>query len=363
MTYDKCRKFFRVALATVAALTVLAGSAKAAEENPYKIPLKLFGEFEINGGLARCHFALWQHNRDPGTDKYAYLFYMPFDADGAPLPARLEIGSKVLSLDELVRDGSHAAGMAVHALYATPDRQTRAHIEVLEAAQEDGYTRIDRATLYVTRSGKVPFQARARGQFGCPGGPRSAKAADPAPAAERAAAGWSGPRGIPVGAAQMLGDISEVPAELRKQMRAYAMDDCDVDGFFPWGGAKYVVNENYLLWEVPCFSGAYQAASAFGVTQNPPQGWAELLTLPNPPGLEGQQNYAAMNAQIVPGDGLLKITALSRGTGDCGVYQVHRLIDGPGEVLEFELLDYRDKYDCDGNVTVPEAWPLAYRSY
>jgi hypothetical protein len=335
----------------------LASSVFAEEVDPYKIPLKIFGGFEIEGGLAPCHFALWQHNRNPDEDKYAYLFYMPFAADGAPQPARLEVGKNVLQLDELLRGGEQIAGIARHSLYATPDRGTRVHIEILEAVEAGENTRIDRATVYVVQSGKVPFQARARGTLGCRASKGSAETAQGQPD------GWSGPAGIPVSAPKMLADISEVPAVLRDQLRQYASDQCDTDGVFAWGGARYVVNENYLLWEVPCFSGAYQAASVFGVTQNPPQGWGELLTLQNPPALEGNQNYSAMNASVIPEKGIIKMTAYSRGAGDCGVHQVHRLIDGPGEVLELELLEYRDKYDCDGKATAPEAWPLAYRSY
>ncbi len=341
-----------------------ASSPAAADDDAYKIPLKLFGEFEIAGGLASCHYALWQHNRDPGADKYAYLFYMPFDSDGAPQPARVEVGKNVLALDELLRDGEWIAGMAKNSLYATRDRETRVHIEVLEAEDVGNHTRIDRATVYVVQSGKIPFQARARGTFGCAGlsAGDEESAAAPAPPTVPAG-GWAGPAGIPFGAPRMLADMSEVPAALRQTMRDYASDDCDVDGSFAWAGARYVVNENYLLWEVPCTMGAYQGSSVFGVTQNPARDWAELLTLPNPPGLEGQQNYAAMSADVLPGQGIIKMTALSRGAGDCGVHQVHRLTDGPGEVLEFELLEYRDKYDCDGNATAPENWPLAYQSY
>ena len=348
------------ALGGLAAITAMvlavSHSAKAADDDQYRIPLKLFGGFEIEGGIGACHFALWQRDKDPETDKYAYLFYMDFDGDGAPMPARLEVGSDVLQLDELVRDGTRIAGMAVHSLYATPDRDVRVHIEVQDATDEGGVTRIDKASIYVTQSGKLPFRANAKGIFGCP-------EAGKGKAAEVASAGWSGPEGLPVSPPRLLDAPSEIPAELRSQIRQYAADDCDLDGFHGWSGAVYPINENFLLWEAPCFSGPYQASSVFGITQNPPQDWAEVLSLPNPPGLEGNSNYGAMNAKIDPAAGLLRVTALNRGTGDCGVHQVFRLIDGPGEVLEFELLEYREKIDCDGIASAPEAWPLAYRNY
>ncbi len=158
--------------------------------------------------------------------------------------------------------------------------------------------------------------------------------------------------------------MSEIPAVLRRQMRDYASDACDIDGQFAWSGARYVINDYYLMWQIPCFQGAYQGSGVFAVTQNPPQDWGELLTLPNPPGLEGNQNYSAMNAKVLGPPGHIETTEFGRGAGDCGVYQVFRLIDGPGEVLELELLEYREKIDCDGKVSdpTPGLWPTRHNS-
>nr|WP_244318570.1 DUF1176 domain-containing protein [Roseibium hamelinense] len=146
-------------------------------------------------------------------------------------------------------------------------------------------------------------------------------------------------------------------------MHEFASYDCSLDVEPPWAGARHIVNSNYILWEQPCFLGPYQASSAFVVTQNPPQNWAEVLTFPNPPGLEGEQVYGAMNAEVDHANGLVRATQFGRGLRDCGSHAIYRLTDGPGEVLDFELLEYRDKPECDGLETDPVNWPLVYQAY
>ena len=65
----------------------LGASHPAAAQEP-AIDLKLFGKHEIEGGLSTCHLAFWQSNKNPDTDKYAYLIYMPYDQNGMPTHKR-----------------------------------------------------------------------------------------------------------------------------------------------------------------------------------------------------------------------------------------------------------------------------------
>ncbi|NVK35653.1 MAG: DUF1176 domain-containing protein [Rhodobacteraceae bacterium] len=357
MSVFKCiSQFCRiVALLTLAAMS----PAQALASDATKIPLKLFGETEIDGGLATCRLALWQHNRDPQSDSYAYVLHASLGSDGSAAPARIEIGDDPFYPEELMRSNARINGVAKHFLFATTDRATRVHIEVMEASDESSYISIERARAYFIQSNKVPFSVKVKGIYGCPESDETVASADSTPQSPT----WNGPLGIPIGPGKMLDDASEVPTALTEQLYQYASDACFFDEPFHWAGARYTVNENYLLWELPCTQGAYQGASVFGITQNPPNDWAEVLTVPNPPALEGNQNYGIMNPMIDNAKGLIRSTALNRGAGDCGVHQVLRLIDGPGEVLELELLEYRDKYECDGKATAPETWPLAYSAY
>jgi len=352
---------------TLAALAGLVGAmalilngdpaARAADDDT-KIALKLFGKADIESGLGTCRFSLWQDDRDPETDRYAYLFHVNSGDRGYAGPARLKIGDTVHQLFELAAGGAASADMARHYLYASDDRDVRVHIEIRTADQQGEDNLIRDAAMTVIQKGKVPFVAIAKGVFGCGGG----QTASAAPAYQPDARAPGLPNGIAVGRQTLLDDVSQLPPVLLQLMREQTGDECDVDGYHAWGGARYVVNDYYLLWEVPCISAAYQAASVIAVTQNPPQGWGTLLELPNPPGTRGEI-YQAMNADILGPKGLIRTTALSRGVGDCGRYRVHRLIDGPGEVLELELLEYREKSNCDGLTTEPKDWPLVYQSY
>ena len=336
----------------IAALGVIASGAmnpnlaNAAGED-HEIALKLFGYEDVNSSRSECRLVFWQHNRDPGEDRYSLLLHAPKPDDGRIGTARLKIGGDFHSLQFLVHGGDGAGGFGEHYLFATDDRDIKVQIEVLEVDFQDGLVRFNKAKMTVIQKGRVPFTANAKGESGCPPQVAPAKTT-------------SLPQGLPIGAETLLDDVSQVPSVLRQLMRDYAQDHCDIDGFFAWGGARYVINDAYLLWQVPCTSGAYQASGVFGVTQNPPGSWGELLTLPNPPGLEGNQNYAAMSAKVLEKQGHIITTDLNRGTADCGVHQTFRLIDAPGEVLELELLEYREKYDCDGNATDPARWPVGY---
>lgn len=349
--------FLKVLSAMVfSALVIAVPQTANAEEDNYKIRLKLFGTDDIKGGLASCRLSFWQHNRNPESDRYAYLFHVNMGRDGYPEPAQLKVGDTFYSLTQLVAGGEPIEGHVTQYLFATDDREIKAQIEILDANFRDDAIYFDKVKLTVIQKGKVPFTANAKGVDGCLKTQTAEQTAAPAQSS-----GPALPAGIPIGAEVLLNDTSEIPGELRQQMRDYAANDCDIGGQFAWGGARYVINDYYLLWQIPCFSGAYQGSSVLAVTQNPPQGWGELLTLPNPPGLEGNQNYAAMNAKVIGNAGHIETIEFNRGAGDCGVRQMFRLIDGPGEVLELELLEYREKIECDGNAPPPENWPLAYR--
>ncbi|WP_161599826.1 DUF1176 domain-containing protein [Roseibium sediminis] len=337
----------RIAALGIATCAAWAPNIVSAAEQDYEIALKLFGYQDVGSAQSECRLVFWQHNRDPGEDRYSLLLHAPKPDDGRIGDARLKIGGDFHTLRLLVHGGDGANGFGEHYLFATDDRDIKVQVEVLDVDFQADLVRFDKVKLTVIKKGRVPFTANAKGESGCP------PVAKPAITA-------SLPQGLSIGEETPLDDVSKVPGVLRQLMRDYAQDHCDIDGFFAWGGARYIINDAYLLWQVPCTSGAYQASGVFGVTQNPPGSWGELLTLPNPPRLEGNQNYAAMSATVFGKEGHIVTTDLNRGAGDCGVRQTFRLIDGPGEVLELELLEFREKYDCDGNAIDPARWPVAY---
>jgi hypothetical protein len=365
MRFVKSALVTRLILAVSAAFVAINTAPSNARSDELDIDLKLFRGADLPDNPTGCHFALWQKDRDPGTDKYAYLFFQPFSEDGVPLPARMRVGDTFLELNGIAQSTEETVnGLPRHLVYRSEKPRYRVLVELRESSGGGSMTPIDDAGIYVVRSDKLPFPASGKGQYGCPDIPEDSANADRASATKSAAAPeWRGPQGIPFGREQMLAGAAEVPPSLQQQLRDYAADDCYLDGPAPWPGSRYVINENYLLWQLPCFVAAYQGSSAFGITQNPPRDWAELLLVPSPPAMSGHETYSVMNPDTLNNTGIIRATEKGRGMGDCGVHKVYRLIDGPGEVLELELLEYREKTECDGVANAPESWPLVYRSY
>jgi len=361
---------------SAAVLGVVAAAAPAQASDLPRVDLELFGREDIEGGVPGCYFAIWQHNRDPATDRYAYVFFTRFGDTLTPKPARMEIGGKVLAVDELVSGGVTKGGLATQHLYASADRELRVHIEIAEASYTEALTRIGDVSVTVVQKGKVPFILKGEGLHGCPDRGVSQPASPPpvvAPAdqdvalkrlvaPEPVAVAASFPRGIPVGAAVDLAHSGQVPAGLQRVSRELAGSECDFDTPPAWPGTRYVVNDYYILWQLPCYLAAYQGSSVIGVTENPPGAWADLLVFPQSSGVYGEQ-YDGLNTEFFPAQGHVTTTEFGRAGGDCGTYSVYRLVDGPGEVLELELLERRAKQDCDGAVTEPENWPLVERNY
>ncbi|GAA0786980.1 hypothetical protein GCM10009077_42130 [Roseibium denhamense] len=351
------RLYSRLFLCLFASLLI---PASAIADDDDKVALKLFGKEDIGGGIAECRFSLWQYNRDPETDRYAYLLHQNGPDTGLAGTAQIKIGDTTYQLPELVQGGEPISGINTQYLFASEDRSVRVHVELLGIDFDGAAFAINEADLTVIQKGKQPFTASAKGQTGCVE-VESVKGAPDASVDQKDTA--QVPAGIPFGAEQILTDISELPPLLVQLVRQEASGECDMDGFFPWGGARYVVNDYYLLWQIPCFTGAYQGSGVFAVTQNPPQDWGTLLAVPPVPGSGAGDTYSVMNAQPDGASGLIRSTELGRGIGDCGTHRVLRLIDGPGEVLELDLMELRDKPNCDGNATAPESWSLVYRAY
>ena len=155
------------ALALVA--SVLPGLAQAKDEGP-GIDLKLFGTRDLPPNPTGCHFALWQENRDPATDKYSYLFFLPFSEDGAPLKARMKVGDEFIELYQIAQSRDRIVGdLSRHYVYRSDNPRYRVLIELLRVRGGSPMMPVAEADIYVVRSKKFPFLAGARGEYGCPG--------------------------------------------------------------------------------------------------------------------------------------------------------------------------------------------------
>ncbi|MEM6665803.1 MAG: DUF1176 domain-containing protein [Pseudomonadota bacterium] len=135
---------------------------------------------------------------------------------------------------------------------------------------------------------------------------------------------------------------------------------CDV-GNVPGEIQRYTWNDVYALYEIPCYLAAYNASSIFVITEDlGGDVYARVLDFFLPPNRGGGAEQEISNPTFAINTGILSSFHLGRGTGDCGTYQKHQLHEVEGEIVTWELLEYREKEDCDGVETAITDYPLVW---
>lgn len=329
---------FLALLFAFAMATPLAGPAWAEDLD---VDLRLFGTAQLDG-FDGCSFALWQRNRDPATDKYAYVLFQPFGEDGAPLPAWMRIGKPIVSM-EAVAAGGEAVGRGVSPfqVFRETDGGTLAIVDILEARETDAGTEIRDARVTVVQSGKLPFPVRVKGAAACPAQATTSQDA------------------VSLGRPRAFEGLAGVPAAILETIDNELGDLCDPRAT-PGIGAVYAVSDVMSLWEIPCQLAAYHGSSVFLAAFDDNPRHNVLLPLASPPGHAGAERFALMSPTVDVSSGTVTSVAYGRGAGDCGVYERQQLIVAEGEALEFRLLELREKPDCDGRETRPQDFPLVY---
>lgn len=135
---------------------------------------------------------------------------------------------------------------------------------------------------------------------------------------------------------------------------------CDADLIRRTGIIGFQMSEESAIWQIPCQLAAYQSSSVFALVYLPDP--ALNLSFSEFEGPRGRQRTSGAAALIDPEWDIATRTvtshALGRGSGDCGVFERHRV----KEDGTFVLLEYREKAHCDGKDTKPQDYPLLYRA-
>lgn len=340
-------KSTRHRLAAFCVCLMLAGTgAAAAEDDDQAIDLRLFGTAELDG-FDGCRLALWQEDRDPAQDKFAYVLFQPFGGDGTPLPAWMKIAKEMIEL-EPVATGENIVGRGLASLqvFKSSADGTLAVVDVLDAGESADGTAIADARITVVQTGKLPFRIRVKGEAGCPAA--TAQAGTQPGGADDA---------IRLTHIRDFDSLSSVPPAILETVRRDLGDLCDPEGT-PGMGAVYAISGAMSLWQIPCMLAAYQGSSVFVAALNDTPSHNVLLPFSLPPGY-GDARFDIMSPQVSP-SGTVTSVAFGRGAGDCGVYERHQLVEEEGEAVAFRLETYREKPDCDGEATEPERFPLVY---
>lgn len=344
------RLFIILTLATCLAASLFAPAASADDSND--IDLKLFGE-DVLEGWDGCRFALWQANRNPDEDRYAYVLFAPIP-DGEALPAWVKIGEDIMEVSK--RDiGSADTGMLEpFQLYKSADGKLTLLVEINDQTRSDRGIEINDARVTFLRSDKFPFPVRVKGLNGC-----LDTFTDSSDDDVTAQAPSDVQSGLSLGQAVDFDSLDQVPAPI---MRAIASDapECEPQNTAGFSSA-YSVNDDITLWQIPCNLYARHGSSVFALSWTYYPDHASVLLFPAPPGSNAADYAGILSADVDPATATVTSVSIDSG-GDCGVYEKFELRDAEGETLEFELIEIREKKTCDGIETDPRDFPLVYQN-
>ena len=142
-------------------MTAHAIPVKAANEDT-SIDLRLFGQNVIEG-YNGCHLAFWQANKNPDTEKYAYVFYAPFN-DGQELPAWMKIGKTVFEFQRQDKVTSDGQALEPLRLYRTSKGTYTALLEVIAQHSSGSSIVVDKAKLTIIQAKHFPFVISVKGR-------------------------------------------------------------------------------------------------------------------------------------------------------------------------------------------------------
>jgi hypothetical protein len=371
----------RFASGLVAAV-LLSGSALAQVPQPQPaIDLKLMDKTEADRARG-CTVALWQSNKDPVTDRYATLFIEQLTGNNnARQPARIKVGNDVLQMRRVAVGGKTSGyGLFEFQLYKLPADDDFVILELKLGPIEGEAVDIEGGTMSVVMKGRQVFRANVKGGAGCMTAPISAAAAQPAtptrPPQTQAAppTQTQAPPPAPAAGSQPImlpaSKQASAPTFRRYQVRPQELSrafleivrkqhDCDPAHVRRVGVTGFQLSEESAIWQIPCAAFAYQTTSVFALVYLPSP--ADNLTFAAFDIPRGPKRTAAPSTLIDPTWDVAKriVTSigLGRAEGDCGVLERYRVLDDG----TFELIEYREKANCDGKAVKPEQFPLRYQ--
>ncbi|KPF66727.1 hypothetical protein IP69_14370 [Bosea sp. AAP35] len=316
-----------------------------------KLDLKLFDKAEVDRSKG-CSVALWQANRDPDKDRYAFIFSEALSGQNhARAPARIKVGEKILPMTRVAIGGKVGGyGLYPYQLYRLGEGDGFAVLDLKLGEIEGEAVEIESGTLTVSMVGKLQARVPVKGGAGC----MTAPAAAPPPAAPPATAA------VPTSLDGIFSRYTVRPAQIPRTLPATLKSrfGCEPE-MLKAGVTGFQMSEESAIWELPCQRFNIQANAVYALVYLPePAQNLRFLSFKAPPG----KKRTSAPAELMSPEWDVKTrtvagTALGRGEGDCGVYERHRV--GPDG--EFVLVEYREKVACDGKATKPEQFPLVYR--
>jgi len=360
-------------LALAVALPAMAQAPQPPKTGAPEIDLKLFDRNEKEVDRSKgCTVALWQANRDPAKDQYAFLFIEQLRGrDHARDPARIRVGAINMPLTRIATGGkTNGYGLYEFNLYKTPDGDGYVVLDLKLGELEGEAVEIESGKMMVTMLGKEAFRTSVKGGAGCMTAPlplanapapkiaATAPAAPPAPPKTAAPAAPAPAVKLPPAPA-MFERYKVQPAYFSPGFRQEVIRKfkCDAD-FMKTGVTGYSLSEESAIWEIPCDRFAFQTTSVFALVYVPaPEKEHTFINIPAPPGRKRtNDNSVLMDPKWDIRNRIVTSISLGRNQGDCGVLEKYRVTETGG----FALMEYREKPKCDGVEVPPAQFPLVF---
>lgn len=308
-------------------------AAHAAAQTAPDIDLNLYEKSEVDRSQG-CSIVLWQDDRDPDTDKYAYIFTEKLiGEDNEHEPAHMKIGGKDVALTRIATGGkTNGYDLYEYQLYKLPGDndyvvQTLQLDELMGEAIE-----ITAGKLIIAMDGFPIFRASVKGNAGC----------NTPAAGDDSAAPATG----------MFEAYDLTSEQVDKEVLAAAQKQFDCKPAIMKTGVKgFQMSEESAIWQIPCDTFGKQTASLFALVYlTDPKENLSFIKIKGPKGHprtvgESQLMSPTWDVKTRTVTGI----SLASEAGDCGVLESYKVNESGG----FDLIEYREKRACDGKVVKP----------
>ncbi len=324
----------------MASIWTLAIATGALAHAGIDVDLNLYEKSQVDRSQG-CSIVLWQDDRDPETDKFAYVFYEKLvGEDNKHEPAHMKIGGKDVVLTRIATGGkTNGYDLYEYQLYKLPGDNDYV-VQTLKLDDLMGETiEITGGKLIIAMDGFPIFRASVKGNAGCN---------TPAVAGDSAAP-----------SAGMFEAYDMTPEQVDKEVLTAAQEqfDCKPDTM-KTGVKGFQMSEESAIWQIPCDTFGKQTSNLFALVYlTDPK---ENLSFVKIEGPKGRARSVGESQLMSPAWDMKTrtVTGISFGSeaGDCGVLESYTVNASGG----FDLVEYREKKACDGNAVKPTAFPLVF---
>jgi hypothetical protein len=350
MTNRMLRAACLVAPVFLAPAVALAQSAAQPE-----VDLKLFETTEVDRSKG-CSIALWQSNRDPGKDKFAYIFTEVLTGKNhARQPARIKIAGQAVTLTRVATGGKTTGyGLFPYQLYKMAGADDFVVLDLKLADEQGEAVDIESGTMSVIMKGSQVFRASVRGGAGC----------NTPAAAEPPAKRTEAPAPAPATNNDMAGMFERYAVRKEQVPRAITQAMAKQFGCEPKTMAGAVIgfqmSEESAIWQIPCGDYGVTKSAVFALVYlTDPAKQYSFIPFKFP---KGQNRNLGDHAMMEPKWDIKARTVTStytEGNGkDCGSVERHRVTAEGG----FQLVELKSREHCDGKSVGAENFPVVFKA-